>query len=93
MGDEELNFTEDEARCWENDPCNQRNRRNLAWPAFIILVLFGIALVAIAWAASSGGPESRNPTLSRTSASQPAAGTASSAPMPDSGPQTAIARA
>jgi hypothetical protein len=74
MGDEELNFTEDEARCWENDPRNQPNRRNLVWSAILVLVLFGIALIAIAWLASSGGPESRNPTLSLESASPSTAG-------------------
>ena len=74
MGDEELNFTEDEARCWENDPRNQPSRRNLVWSAILVLVLFGIALIAVAWLASSGGPESRNSMLSLESAAPAAAG-------------------
>lgn len=68
MGDEELNFTEDEARCWADDPRNQASRKNLVWSAVLVLVLFGIALIAVAWLASSGAPESHGPALSLRSA-------------------------
>jgi hypothetical protein len=83
MGDEELNFTEDEARCWADDPRNQPSRENLVWSAVLILVLFGIALIAVAWLASSGGPESHGPPLSLESASPATPGLAVCVPVYD----------
>jgi hypothetical protein len=52
MGDEELNFTEEEARCWADDPRNQAHRSGAVASAMIIL--FVIALVSVIAAMSSG---------------------------------------
>lgn len=72
MGDEELNFTDDEARCWADDPRNQANRKNLVWSALLVLILFGIALIAIAWLASASGSTTRNPRLGQNRPVSPA---------------------
>ncbi len=54
MGDDELNFTEEEAQCWANDPRNQAcrmgavARRALTW--FLLLV----GIIAVVWLAGSG---------------------------------------
>jgi len=58
MGDEELNFTEEEARCWADDPRNQARKFDAAVGIAAICVLFLVALIAVVLAASSGRPKS-----------------------------------
>jgi hypothetical protein len=56
LGDDELNFTEDEARCWASDPNNQPHdggRFALGLAAVLMIV---IAVLTIVWLANSPGP-------------------------------------
>ena len=58
MADEELNFTEEEARCWADDPRNQarHNRGTLGIVAVCILLL--VAFIAFVLATGSGRSKS-----------------------------------
>jgi len=55
MGDEELNFTEEEARPWANDPRNQAHRGGAAVGIVIVCILILVTLIV---AASSGHSKS-----------------------------------
>lgn len=59
MGDDELNFTEEEARCWADDPHNQAQdwgapERALA--VSLVLVVFVLILIWLASIPSSQVP-------------------------------------
>jgi hypothetical protein len=58
MGDEELNFTEEEARCWADDPRNQPrdNQKTLGIVAICALLL--VAFIAFVLATGSGRSKS-----------------------------------
>jgi hypothetical protein len=58
MGDEELNFTEEEARCWANDPKNQPFDDRRMMGILILCVLLLVALIAFAIANGSGAAKS-----------------------------------
>ncbi len=47
MGDEELNFTEKEARCWADDPRNQAPKSGALASIVVVCVLLVIILVAV----------------------------------------------
>jgi hypothetical protein len=49
MGDEELNFTEEEARCWEGDPRNQpaESERLASVPVACILLIVAIIIFVL----------------------------------------------
>ncbi len=61
MGDDELNFTGEEARCWADDPHNQAHNDPVLLRAILTSLLVLIAFVILAFVASlrdSGpGPE------------------------------------
>jgi hypothetical protein len=57
MGDDELNFTEEETRCWADDPYNQAPPAESALRPFAVFVLALIAIVTVLWVASSSVPE------------------------------------
>ncbi len=58
MGNEELNFTEDEACCWADDPRNQPARHKpLPLTILILALLIGAALIVFAWLENSGTRE------------------------------------
>ncbi len=82
MGDEELNFTESEARCWAGDPRNQATRVSLFRSALLVIVVFGIALLMVAWLANSSGSEPHRPTLGFEPAAPTATGHGASVPVP-----------
>jgi hypothetical protein len=58
MGDEELNFTEEEASGWASDPRNQAHDQGSLVRAILVccLILIGI----IAWLANSGASIQEN---------------------------------
>ena len=58
MGDEELNFTEEEAQCWADDPRNQAPKSGALAGVIVACVLLLIVLVAVIAAQSSGGSTS-----------------------------------
>ncbi len=69
MGDEELNFTEEEARYWADDPRNQAQEgRTLSRALAVWFLLVIAALVFLSLVASNGIP--------REPGSQPVAGSA-----------------
>ena len=47
MGDEELNFTEEEARTWADDPRNQAPKSGLLASVIVACVLLLIVLIAV----------------------------------------------
>jgi hypothetical protein len=53
MGDEELNFTEDEARCWADDPRNQPYADSGWLLLVIVCIAFVVALIGFALAQGS----------------------------------------
>ncbi len=53
MGDEELNFTEEEARCWADDPRNQAPKVDSPWHPLVIFFLMMVATAVLIWAAGS----------------------------------------
>ncbi len=54
MGDEELNFTEEEARLWADDPRNQAPKTGVLATIIVGCVLLVIVLVAVIAGMSSG---------------------------------------
>lgn len=55
MGDEELKFTEEEAKCWADDPRNQaQEERTLSHPLALCLLVVIAALLFIWFVISSG---------------------------------------
>jgi hypothetical protein len=54
MGDEELNFTKEEAQCWADDPRNQAPKSGPLAGIIVACVLLLIALVVVIAASSSG---------------------------------------
>ncbi len=52
MGDEELNFTEEEARCWADDPRNQGQEAEPFMHAFVICCLLVITILLCVWLSS-----------------------------------------
>ncbi len=52
MGDEELNFTDEEARCWADDPRNQPHDDRAMVGALAVCVLLIVALIALVLAKS-----------------------------------------
>lgn len=63
MGDDELNFTEEESRDWESDPRNQAQQpAMIARPLAVFFLLVAAALI-IVWLASRANVESRPPAL------------------------------
>lgn len=58
MGDEELNFTEEEAQCWADDPRNQAQNSGAMAAVLLACILFLIALVTIALVNNSGSSTS-----------------------------------
>lgn len=62
MGDDELNFTEEEARCWADDPRNQAQEgRTLSRALAIWFLLVIAALVFLSLVASTGVPQEPAP--------------------------------
>jgi hypothetical protein len=58
MGDEELNFTEEEAQCWAQDPCNQERSCEVMVGVMIFCFLFLLTLVTVALINNSGAETS-----------------------------------
>ena len=57
MGDEELNFTEEESRHWADDPRNQaQDGRIFARRLLLCFLLVGVVLLII-WLANSSGTQ------------------------------------
>ena len=54
MGDEELNFTEEEARSWADDPRNQAPKSGPLGSIILVSVLLLIFLIALIAPKSSG---------------------------------------
>lgn len=54
MGDEELNFTEEEARCWADDPRNQAHDNRAAVGIIGVGVLLLITLFTFTLTTNSG---------------------------------------
>lgn len=52
MGDDELNFTEEEARCWADDPRNQARDWGAPERAFALAVALVILVLTLIWVAS-----------------------------------------
>ncbi len=52
MGDEELNFTEEEARAWADDPRNQGQEAEPFMHAFVICCLLVITILLCVWLSS-----------------------------------------
>ena len=57
-GYEELNFTEDEARCWADDPRNQARDNRGTLGMVLVCALLLIALIALVLATGSGRSKS-----------------------------------
>lgn len=53
MGDEELNFTEEEARCWADDARNQPEKGGKLLRPLTVCFLLVIAVLLIIWLTSS----------------------------------------
>ena len=53
MGDEELNFTEDEAQCWADDPRNQAPKSGPVAALIAVCVLLVMVLLALIAATGS----------------------------------------
>ncbi|MFB3826708.1 MAG: hypothetical protein ACE15B_08055 [Bryobacteraceae bacterium] len=51
MGDEELNFTEEEARCWADDPRNQAQEGSALGSRLAAVLLLTIASLILIWLA------------------------------------------
>jgi len=47
MGDDELNFTDDEARCWADDPRNQPRKEHALLHVLVLSFLLLSALVML----------------------------------------------
>jgi hypothetical protein len=58
MGDEELNFTEEEAQCWADDPRNQPRNNGSAVGIVVVCVLLLVAFIAFVLATGSGRSKS-----------------------------------
>jgi hypothetical protein len=58
MGDDELNFTDEEARCWADDPRNHAQKSPAVVSVIVACVLLLITLIAIMVAAGSDRPKS-----------------------------------
>jgi len=58
MGDGELNFTEDEARCWADDPRNQACDNRGTVGIVVICVLLLVAFIAFVLATGPGRSKS-----------------------------------
>jgi hypothetical protein len=69
MGDDELNFTEEEARCWADDPRNQADQAKLLLRPVAVWVLVLVAILLVLWLASS--PALRHPTMQPASEASP----------------------
>lgn len=52
MGDEELNFTDEEARCWADDPHNQAQEDRTFVRAVLVSLILVISIVIVAFLAS-----------------------------------------
>jgi hypothetical protein len=61
MGDEELNFTEEEAQCWADDPRNQAQPGQALSRPFAVCLLLVIAVLIFFWLATSPGEQHRPP--------------------------------
>lgn len=55
MGDEELNFTEEEAREWAGDPRNQAQDGKVLVRRLLLCFLLVSAVLLIVWLTSSAG--------------------------------------
>jgi hypothetical protein len=53
MGDEELKFTEEEARCWADDPRNQARAEETLLRPLAVCVLLAITFLFFIWLANS----------------------------------------
>ncbi len=51
MGDEELNFTEEEARCWADDPRNQAQEGGALGSRLAVCLLLTVASLILIWLA------------------------------------------
>jgi hypothetical protein len=58
MGDKELNFTEEEARCWADDPRNQARTNRGVVGIVAVYVLLLVAFIAFVLATGSGRSKS-----------------------------------
>jgi hypothetical protein len=58
MGDDQLNFTEEEAQSWADDPRNQAPKTGLCATLIVGCILLLILLVAVTAGTSSGGSTS-----------------------------------
>jgi hypothetical protein len=61
MGDEELNFTEEEAQCWANDACNQAEEGRALSRSFVVCALLVIAALVFLWLATFSGGRQPSP--------------------------------
>ncbi len=57
MGDDELNFTADEAAEWASDPRNQAHKDAIIWPIIVMLLVVCVILLLImlSWPATPSG--------------------------------------
>ena len=53
MGDDELNFTDEEARVWASDPDNQPNDGGRFALGLAVVLVIVIAVLVIVWLANS----------------------------------------